>query len=174
MRKAILGSVGALAVATPAFAADLPVQPRYSEVPGYEYRSAPPAVVEELPPVAPETYVVRALCLRSATASSCRRIPRLCITTGLCSTSVCVCRPRLAWRMGPSWSLPRALVNVGRELDKQRSQADAVDCRRRRTLAKRQRMWAEIANSVLADTGDEGRAIREANAMVGRDHEKPA
>ena len=24
---------------------------------------------------------------------------------------------------------------------------------------KRQRMWAEIANSVLADTGDEGRAI---------------
>jgi hypothetical protein len=59
MRKAILGSVGALALATPAFAADLPVQPRYSEVPGYEYRSAPPAVVEELPPVAPETYVVR-------------------------------------------------------------------------------------------------------------------
>ena len=59
MRKAILGSVGALAVDTPAFAADLRVQPRYSEVPGYEYRSAPPAVVEELPPVAPETYVVR-------------------------------------------------------------------------------------------------------------------
>jgi hypothetical protein len=40
--------------------------------------------------------------------------------------------------------------------------------------AKRQRMWAEIANSVLAETGDEGRAIREANAMVGRDHEKSA
>jgi uncharacterized protein YdaT len=40
--------------------------------------------------------------------------------------------------------------------------------------AKRQRMWAEIANSVLAETGDEGRAIREANAMVGSDHEKPA
>ncbi|MGB9654481.1 MAG: hypothetical protein WCB75_04540 [Pseudolabrys sp.] len=40
--------------------------------------------------------------------------------------------------------------------------------------AKRQRMWAEIANSVLAETGDEGRAIREANAMVGGDHEKPA
>ena len=32
---------------------------------------------------------------------------------------------------------------------------------------KRQRMWAEIANSVLTETGDEGRAIREANAMVG-------
>jgi hypothetical protein len=40
--------------------------------------------------------------------------------------------------------------------------------------AKRQRMWADIANSVLAETGDEGRAIREANAMVGRDHEKSA
>jgi len=38
--------------------------------------------------------------------------------------------------------------------------------------AKRQRMWADIANSVLLETVDEGRAIREANAMVGRDHEK--
>ena len=34
MRKAILGLLGALA--SPAFAADLSVQPRYSEVPGYE------------------------------------------------------------------------------------------------------------------------------------------
>jgi opacity protein-like surface antigen len=55
MRKGILGSVSALALASPAVAADLPVQPRYSEVPGYEYRSAPPAVVE----VPAETYVVR-------------------------------------------------------------------------------------------------------------------
>jgi len=38
--------------------------------------------------------------------------------------------------------------------------------------AKRQRMWAEIANSVLTETGDEWRAIREANAAVGRDHAK--
>ena len=59
MRKAILGSVSALALASPAVAADLPVQPRYSEVPGYEYRSAPPAVVEEAPPFVRETYVVR-------------------------------------------------------------------------------------------------------------------
>jgi hypothetical protein len=43
--------------------------------------------------------------------------------------------------------------------------------RQKADSAKRQRMWAEIANSVLAETGDEGRAIREANAMVGRDHE---
>lgn len=75
--------------------------------------------------------------------------------------------------MGPSWSLPRPLVNVGRELDSREVKLmpwTAEDAER----AKRQRMWAEIANSVLAETGDEGRAIREANAMVGRDHEKPA
>ena len=35
MRKAILGAASALALASPALAADLPV-PRYSEVPGYE------------------------------------------------------------------------------------------------------------------------------------------
>jgi hypothetical protein len=40
--------------------------------------------------------------------------------------------------------------------------------------AKRQRMWAEVANSVLAESGDEGRAIREANAAVGKDHAKSA
>src|SRR5262245_17139958 len=33
---------------------------------------------------------------------------------------------------------------------------------------KRQRTWAEVANSVLSDTGDEGRAIREANSAVVR------
>jgi len=37
---------------------------------------------------------------------------------------------------------------------------------------KRQRMWAEIANSVLSDTGDEGRAVREANAAVAKDFAK--
>lgn len=28
--------------------------------------------------------------------------------------------------------------------------------------------WSAVANSVLSSTGDEGRAIREANATVGR------
>jgi hypothetical protein len=49
MRKAILGAASALALASPAMAADLPV-PRYSEAPSYqpyEYRTAPPVVVEE-------------------------------------------------------------------------------------------------------------------------------
>jgi len=33
-------------------------------------------------------------------------------------------------------------------------------------------MWAEIANSVLSDTGDEGRAVHEANAAVAKDFAK--
>jgi hypothetical protein len=36
MRKAILGAATAVALASPAVTADLPVPP-YSEVPGYEY-----------------------------------------------------------------------------------------------------------------------------------------
>jgi hypothetical protein len=63
MRKAILGATTALAIASPAVAADL-VVPRYSEAPiyqqevqTYEYRRPPPVVVEE--PVGEETVVVR-------------------------------------------------------------------------------------------------------------------
>jgi len=32
--------------------------------------------------------------------------------------------------------------------------------------AKSKREWADVANSVLAKTGDEGRAVREANGVV--------
>lgn len=59
--------------------------------------------------------------------------------------------------MGPSWSLPRPLVNVGRELDNREvkpmpwTAEDAERHTRKADSAKRQRMWAEIANSVLAD-----------------------
>jgi hypothetical protein len=65
MRKAILGTASALALASPAVAADLPV-PRYSEVPSYErefhtyeYRSASPVVVEEPASIVSQTVVVR-------------------------------------------------------------------------------------------------------------------
>jgi opacity protein-like surface antigen len=58
MRKVILAATSALALASPAVAADLSVVPRYSEVPGYEqevqpyaYRGAPPVVVEEPAPL---------------------------------------------------------------------------------------------------------------------------
>ena len=59
MRKAILGVASAIVFASPAVAADLPV-PHYSDVPGYEYRTAPPVVVEEPVPfvVAPPPVVV--------------------------------------------------------------------------------------------------------------------
>jgi hypothetical protein len=50
MHKAILGAVSILTLASPAVAADLPVTP-YSEVPSYEYRTAPPVIVEEPAPV---------------------------------------------------------------------------------------------------------------------------
>lgn len=33
---------------------------------------------------------------------------------------------------------------------------------------KAKRQWAHVADKVLAKTGDEGRAIREANAVVKR------
>ena len=65
MRKAILGAASALALASPAVAADLSGTPRYSEVPSYErqvrpyeYRPAPRVVVESAPIVS-ETVVVR-------------------------------------------------------------------------------------------------------------------
>jgi opacity protein-like surface antigen len=67
MRNAIMGAASALAFASPAAAADLPV-PRYSEVPSYEYRTAPPVVVEEAapvivarPPVVVEEYPIYAV-----------------------------------------------------------------------------------------------------------------
>ena len=71
MFKAILGAASAIALGSPAVAADLSVPP-YSEVPGYEgsyeYGTAPPIVVEEPPPavfvrppviVAPPPVVIR-------------------------------------------------------------------------------------------------------------------
>lgn len=45
---------------------------------------------------------------------------------------------------------------------------DAPSHTKKANTPKAQRLWAEIANKVLADTGDEGRAIREANAVIAR------
>lgn len=33
---------------------------------------------------------------------------------------------------------------------------------------KKKRQWSDVANSVLKSTGDEGRAVREANGVVKR------
>jgi len=38
--------------------------------------------------------------------------------------------------------------------------------------AKAKRQWSDVANSVLKKTGDEGRAVREANAVIGRKKKK--
>src|SRR5262245_53823298 len=62
MRKTILGAASALALASSAAAADLPVQtvPRYSEAPSYEFRPPTPVDVELPAPVfvAPPAVVV--------------------------------------------------------------------------------------------------------------------
>ena len=63
MRKMILGAASALALASPAAAADLPATP-YTEAPSYErhtyeYRRAPPVVIAEPAPLVSETVVVR-------------------------------------------------------------------------------------------------------------------
>jgi uncharacterized protein YdaT len=38
--------------------------------------------------------------------------------------------------------------------------------------AKRKRQWVKVANSVLKRTGDEGRAVREANGAVKKSSRK--
>jgi uncharacterized protein YdaT len=45
---------------------------------------------------------------------------------------------------------------------------DAPSHTKKAATAKTKHLWAEIANKVLEDTGDEGRAIREANAVIAR------
>lgn len=37
-----------------------------------------------------------------------------------------------------------------------------------------QRLWSDVANKVLAETGDEGRAVRIANAAVAKARERDA
>ena len=90
MRKAILGSVGALALphllslqtsANPAIAAFQASNTEARPLVGL-FVGVTPRRSRDLRGSAP--------CLRSTTASSGQRISRLCITTRLCSTSVCV------------------------------------------------------------------------------------
>lgn len=46
------------------------------------------------------------------------------------------------------------------------SPKDARQKTGRANTPKKQRQWAHVANSVLQRTGDEGRAVREANSVV--------
>jgi len=43
---------------------------------------------------------------------------------------------------------------------------DAKAKTRKANTPKKQRQWAHVADAVLAKTGDEGRAVREANGVV--------
>jgi hypothetical protein len=43
---------------------------------------------------------------------------------------------------------------------------DALRHTKKATSPKAKRQWSDVANGVLAKTGDEGRAIREANGIV--------
>ena len=45
---------------------------------------------------------------------------------------------------------------------------DAYRHTHKATTPELQELWAQIANDALARTGDEGRAIREANAVIAR------
>jgi hypothetical protein len=48
---------------------------------------------------------------------------------------------------------------------------DAERHTRKATTWALQQLWAKVANEALERTGDEGRAIREANAVVARQAE---
>ena len=45
---------------------------------------------------------------------------------------------------------------------------DATRHTKKASTPKKERQWSDVADSVLQRTGDEGRAVREANAVVKR------
>lgn len=49
---------------------------------------------------------------------------------------------------------------------------DSARHTRKAKSSKKRRQWSHVANSVLRRTGDEGRAVREANAVVKRHKKK--
>jgi hypothetical protein len=46
--------------------------------------------------------------------------------------------------------------------------SDAERHTHKATTSELQELWAKVANEALERTGDEGRAIREANAVIAR------
>ena len=112
MRNLILGAVSALALASPAVASDLPVT-SYNEsyARSYEYRTSPPVVVEESAPVVSETLVVRRPVIVVPPRVVVEDYP-VYATPRVYAAPPCICvrGPGLAWRMGPSTSLPWWLV----------------------------------------------------------------
>jgi len=52
-------------------------------------------------------------------------------------------------------------------------QSDAKRHDKKAAGGKSARQWADVANSVLERTGDEGRAVRTANGVIKKRKEKP-
>ena len=52
------------------------------------------------------------------------------------------------------------------------SPSDATQKTKTATTPKRKRQWADVADSVLKRTGDEGRAVRTANGILKRAAER--
>lgn len=50
--------------------------------------------------------------------------------------------------------------------------SDATKHTKKATSATSKRQWRDVANAVLKKTGDEGRAVREANAAVAKRRRK--
>lgn len=48
------------------------------------------------------------------------------------------------------------------------SASDASKKTHKASTPRKRRQWSDVANSVLAKTGDEGRAVRTANGVVAR------
>lgn len=48
--------------------------------------------------------------------------------------------------------------------------SDAEKHTHKATTSELKELWAKVANERLEKTGDEGRAIREANSVVARQH----
>jgi hypothetical protein len=46
--------------------------------------------------------------------------------------------------------------------------SDAKRHDKKAATPKKQRQWSDVADSVLSRTGDEGRAVREANAVIAK------
>jgi len=77
----------------------------------------------------------------------------------------------VARRLGTSHWRRRSRIEIGQHREEQKMPwmpDDATSHTKKAATEKTKRQWAEIANQVLEQTGDEGRAIREANAVIAR------
>lgn len=68
--------------------------------------------------------------------------------------------------------IPEGYVVLWREERMPWSASDASGKTKKAKSPTAKRQWAHVANAVLQKTGNEGRAVREANAVVARRKKK--